>query len=79
MRGWRSLWERSSERRWAYLSLVPEGILHLNQYQQLWSLYRSTHEALKHEKYVYLGKAGPYSGAADPHVLLAERIESCVS
>jgi Protein of unknown function (DUF4231) len=79
MRGWRSLWERSSERRWAYLSPVPEGILHLNQYQQLWSTYRSTREALKHEEYVYLGKAGPYSGAADPHVLLAERIESCVS
>jgi len=28
---------------------------------------------------IYLGKAGPYAGAADPRVLLAERIESCVS
>jgi hypothetical protein len=61
------------------LITVLEGILHLNQYQQLWSTYRSTCEALKHEKYVYLGKAGPYSGAADPHALLTERVESCVS
>src|SRR5580698_365711 len=61
------------------LITVLEGILHLNQYQQLWSSYRSTCEALKHEKYIYLGKAGPYAVAADPRVLLAERIESCVS
>ena len=35
------------------LITVLEGILHLNQYQQLWSAYRSTCEALKHERYVY--------------------------
>lgn len=61
------------------LITVLEGILHLNQYQQLWSTYRSTCEALKHEKFAYLGKAGPYASAADPHVLLADRIESLVS
>jgi hypothetical protein len=61
------------------LITVLEGVLHLNQYQQLWTTYRSTSEALKHEKYVYLGKAGPYAGASDPHALLAERVESLVS
>ena len=61
------------------LITILEGILHLNQYQQLWSTYRSTCEALKHEKYAYLGKAAGYATAADPHVLLAERIESLVS
>lgn len=61
------------------LITVLEGILHLNQYQQNWTTYRSTCEALKHEKFVYLGKAGPYAGVADPHALLAERIESLVS
>lgn len=61
------------------LITILEGLLHLNQYQQLWNTYRSTCEALKHEKYVYLGNAGPYAGAADPHVLLAERVESLVS
>jgi hypothetical protein len=58
---------------------VLEGMLHLNQYQQNWIAYRSTCESLKHEKYVYLGKASPYAIAADAHALLAERIESLVS
>ncbi len=61
------------------LITILEGVLHLNQYQQLWSTYRSTCEALKHEKYAYLGNAGPYASAANPHTLLAERIESLVS
>src|SRR5229473_5142362 len=61
------------------LITVLEGTLHLNQYQQNWIAYRSTCESLKHEKYVYLGKASPYAGVADPRALLAERIESLVS
>ena len=61
------------------LITVLEGILHLNQYQQNWIAYRSTCESLKHEKYTYLGKASPYANVADPHALLAERIESLVS
>jgi Protein of unknown function (DUF4231) len=61
------------------LITVLEGMLHLNQYQQNWIAYRSTCESLKHEKYVYLGKASPYASAPDPHALLAERIESLVS
>jgi hypothetical protein len=61
------------------LITVLEGMLHLNQYQQNWIAYRSTCESLKHEKYVYLGKASPYAGVADPRALLAERIESLVS
>ena|SRR6266550_7494650 len=61
------------------LITVLEGMLHLNQYQQNWITYRSTCESLKHEKYVYLGKASPYASAVDPHALLAERIESLVS
>ena len=61
------------------LITVLEAMLHLNQYQQNWIAYRSTCESLKHEKYVYLGKAAPYAGTPDPHALLAERIESLVS
>ena len=61
------------------LITILEGILHLNQYQQLWNTYRSTCEALKHEKYTYLANAGPYAGVPDPHGLLAERVESLVS
>jgi hypothetical protein len=61
------------------LITVLEGMLHLNQYQQNWIAYRSTCESLKHEKYVYLGKASPYASAVDAHALLAERVESLVS
>jgi Protein of unknown function (DUF4231) len=61
------------------LITVLEGMLHLNQYEQNWITYRSTCESLKHEKYVYLGKAGPYAGSADAHAVLADRIESLVS
>jgi Protein of unknown function (DUF4231) len=61
------------------LITVLEGLLHLNQYQQNWTSYRSTCEALKHEKYVYIAKAAPYAGGEDAHALLAERVESLVS
>lgn len=61
------------------LITVLEGMLHLNQYQQNWINYRSTCEELKHEKYVYLGHAGPYANVNDPRALLAERVESLVS
>jgi hypothetical protein len=56
-----------------------EGLLHLNQYQQNWAAYRSTCEALRHEKFAYMAKAADYAAAPDPRALLAERIESLVS
>jgi hypothetical protein len=56
-----------------------EGLQQLNQYQANWITYRSTCEALEHEKFLFLAKAGPYGAAADARVLLAERIESLVS
>jgi hypothetical protein len=59
--------------------VVLEGFQQLNQYQQNWSSYRSTCEALKHEKYLYLANAGPYKGIDDPRALLADRIEGMIS
>src|SRR5947209_7512193 len=60
-----------------------EGLQQLNQYQQNWLSYRSTAEALKHEKFLFLSSAGPYANPAneqkEPTVLLAERVESQVS
>jgi len=58
---------------------VAEGIQQLNQHHVNWTSYRSTCEALKYEKYLYLAKAAPYAGAIDPHALLAERVESLMS
>ncbi len=66
----------------AYLGavvLVVEAIEHLNQYQQNWISYRSTCEVLKHEKFLFLATAGPYSTAAEPIKLLAERVEGLIS
>lgn len=58
--------------------VVAEGVLQLNQWQTNWTLYRATAEALKHEKYLHLGHAGPYDGA-DRDRVLAERVEGLVS
>lgn len=61
------------------LIVILEGIQHLNQYHHNWITYRSTCEYLKHEKYLYQAKAGPYAEASDPHCLLAERTEALIS
>ncbi|MDT7715118.1 MAG: hypothetical protein QOH09_1110 [Pseudonocardiales bacterium] len=58
--------------------VVAEGAQQLYQWQTNWVLYRATAEALKHEKYLYLAAAGPYS-AGDRHRVLAERLEGLVS
>ena len=59
--------------------VVLEGLQQLNQYQQNWTSYRSTSEALKHEKYLFLALAGPYAAVSSPHALLADRIEGLIS
>jgi len=61
------------------LITILEGLLHLDEYQQNWISYRSTCEALKHEKYTYLAGVAPYRDAPDAHALLAGRVESLVS
>jgi hypothetical protein len=58
---------------------VIEGVQQLNQYHGNWISYRSTCEALKHEKFLFIGNAGAYATAKNPQALLAERIESLVS
>jgi hypothetical protein len=60
------------------LIVVLEGLQQLQQYQQNWITYRSTCERLKHEKFLFAARAGPYT-VASPEVLLAERVESLVS
>jgi hypothetical protein len=61
------------------LIVVLESIQQLFQFHSNWTHYRSTSEALKHEKFLYLAQAGSYAGAANPDALLAERIENRVS
>src|SRR4051812_24617900 len=59
--------------------LVLEGLQQLGQYQANWIGYRSTCEALRHEKSLYLGGAGPYMEPAPASHTLAERIEGLIS
>ena len=61
------------------LIALLEAVQQLNQYHHNWITYRSTAEALKHEKYLFLSLAGPYAAAENPNALLAERTESSVS
>ena len=58
------------------LITILEGVLQLYQFQQIWVAYRATAEAMKHEKFIYLAKAGDYAKSSDPHALLAERVEA---
>lgn len=61
------------------LIVIIEGIQSLCQYHHNWITYRSTCEYLKHEKYLFLGSAGPYADSDNPKALLTERIETLVS
>ena len=61
------------------LIVVLEAVQHMYQFQQNWTSYRATCEGLKHEKYLWLGKAGPYLNIANPNALLADRVESIIS
>ena len=58
--------------------LVLEAVQQLFQWQTNWVLYRSTVEALKHEKFLFLSCAGPYA-SPDRLRVLAERVEGLVS
>lgn len=62
----------------AALVVIAEGVQQLYQWQTNWVLYRSTAEALKHEKYLYLAAAGPYA-TPDRHQVLAQRLEGLIS
>ncbi|MBV9444000.1 MAG: DUF4231 domain-containing protein [Acidobacteriaceae bacterium] len=56
---------------------LSEAIQQFNRYQANWLLYRSTCEALKREKYLYLSSAGPYvKSDREKEVILAERVEA---
>jgi hypothetical protein len=72
-------WGRPYSAALGIIIVLSEGFQQLNQYQANWIAYRSTCEALKHEKYLYLAHAGPYASSDTPLPLLAERIEGLVS
>ena len=60
------------------LIAICAGISTLNKYQENWLVYRSTAEALKHEKYLFITGSCPYS-EDDSFSILVERVEGLIS
>jgi hypothetical protein len=62
-------------------AVILEGLQQLNQWQHKWITYRSTCEALRHEKYSFLARSGSYDGLDDNQAkkVLVEHVESLVS
>ena len=58
-------------------AVLLEGLQQLNQWQHNWITYRSTCEALRHEKYSYIARSGSYDGMDDvqAHRALVERVQ----
>lgn len=59
--------------------VVLESVEQLFQLQRNWTSYRTTAEALKREKHLFLAGAGRYGSAERPHARLAEAVEALVS
>ena len=60
------------------LTAVAIGVLSIYQFRENWIEYRTTAESLKHEKYLFLTKTGPYT-SEDLFSVFVDRIESLVS
>ena len=57
---------------------VIAGVLGLYQFQESWTGYRATCEALKQEKYLFLTKTQPYD-QGDAFALFVQRVENLIS
>lgn len=57
---------------------VMTALLGLYQFQEHWIEYRTTCEALRHEKFLFLTRTAPYN-VPDPFALLVQRVESFIS
>jgi len=51
------------------------------QFQENWIKYRNSAEGLKHEKFLWQARAGPYRDPESPYptALFAERVEALIS
>ncbi len=58
---------------------VLRGLESTYQWEYNWINYRSTAEKLKHEKFLFQARAGPYAGDGSAQRILAERVEGIVS
>jgi hypothetical protein len=60
------------------LIAIVSATISLNQLQENWTVYRTTCESLKHEKFLYLTKAEPYHNE-ESFRLFVKRVESLIS
>jgi hypothetical protein len=60
------------------LIAVIAGVLGLYQFQENWTGYRTSCEALKQEKYLFLTKTQPYD-QGDAFALFVQRVENFIS
>lgn len=58
---------------------ISSGILGLYKFQDNWMAYRTTCEMLRHEKYFYQTRCGPYKNAKVPFSTLVSRVENLIS
>lgn len=63
------------------LIVVSEGLQHIGQHHENWIRYRATCENLRHEKYLYLARAGRYAvdDGGMAFRLLAGQVESVLA
>jgi len=55
---------------------ILSGISAMMKFHEKWMMYRSTAEALLHEKYIFLTATGPYHEREEPFQLFVQRVES---
>jgi len=55
---------------------ICEGLISLHKYQDNWTAYRATAEALKRERLFYLTKTGPYWKKEQPFPTFVQRVET---
>ncbi len=61
-----------------FVVAIITGIVTLYRFQENWVQYRATAESLKHEKFLFLTRVGPYA-VAEPFPLFVQRIEQLIA
>lgn len=61
------------------LITILSGLSGFLKLQEKWTEYRTTSETLKHEKFLFQTKTGPYNTEPEPFNLLVIRTENLVS
>ena len=72
------MWARITVAALGAITAIAAGVISLYQFREHWIDYRTTAESLKHEKYMYQTRTGPYA-EDESFALLVERAEALIS